>query len=141
MSAIIISGLKNALKGALAGALASAVGYAKQEQIGNWQFDKMFKTVLVGAITTAIIGGAGLPLPALAVLIANWLGLNAGIFVEALFVEGVILTSIVIVADEVVKVVARRTPAGEWFNKIRDLIALFLSKMGEAVKVKKPVVA
>lgn len=136
MSAIIVNGLYNALKGAIVGTIASAVGYAKQEEIGNWQFDKMLKTIIVGAITVSIISGSGLSIVALADLICTQLLIPAGVTVTASLVEGAILTGIVIVADEIVKIIARRTPAGKYFDKLKDLLGKFSIAMGNRLVVK-----
>jgi len=119
MLAYVIS----ALKGAISGGIASFIGYAKQEKPEKWDLGKATKTVVLGALTTSITEASGLSLTEIATLVSTYLT-NQGIPLAAPQVELAITVSIVMVADQVVKVVVRRTDIKALWNKIKA----FLSK-------------
>ena len=119
MLAYVIS----AIKGAISGGIASFIGYAKQEKPEKWDLGKATKTVVLGALTTSITEASGLSLTEIATLVSTYLT-NQGIPLAAPQVELAITVSIVMVADQVVKVVVRRTDIKALWNKIKA----FLSK-------------
>ena len=118
------------LKGFVFGALASVVGYLKQESVPKWDLSKLVKTMVIGAIIAAIFAGSGLDVAGAAVALSNYLG-TQGIPIAALELEGIISTAIVILADEVVKIVVRRTEIVDLWNKIKAWFSAFEAKRKE----------
>jgi len=107
-----------ALKGLISGAIASFIGYAKQETPEKWELAKAVKTVVVGGVTTALIRASGLSLSEIATLISEYL-VSEGIPLSPLNVEMIITIAIVALADQIVKVVVRRTAIKTVWNKIK----------------------
>lgn len=110
------------LKGLFFGGLASLIGYLKQEQIEKWDFTKMLKTMIVGAVTTSIIQATGLSLAELSFVISTWLAQN-GISLAPGVIETIITTAIIVFADQLVKIIVRRTDLVRLWNKLKELIS------------------
>jgi len=117
--------IKAIVKGVVAGAIASFVGYAKKEEVPKWDLKKMLQTVILGAITTGIVNGSGMPISDLSVEIAVWLDIPA---VTSAMVEFAILTGIIILVDHVVKIIVRRTDVMELWNKFKEFISKYVHK-------------
>ena len=115
--------VKDVIKGLFAGALASFIGYAKKEEVPQWDLKKMLQTVFVGAFTNSIIVGTGMPITDLAVEISTWLEVPA---LTAPMVEFAILTGIVILTDHLVKVIVRRSDVVTLWNKFKEFITLYI---------------
>lgn len=110
--------LKAVIKGVIAGGLTNLIGYAKQEgDLEKWDIGKALKTTIIGAITGGLVYGSKLPVDQIAVQIATWLEVPA---INGMMVEMFILTMIVIVADQLVKIVIRRTDLMNLWNKFKD---------------------
>lgn len=122
---MIVEIIKEALKGLVSGAMASLLGYAKQEKPESWQLDKFAKTVILGSFTSAIISGSGMPIPQLATKISSWLATESICFVPAAVIEMAILIGLVIVADEIVKVIVRRTDIVKAWNKFKEFLGKY----------------
>jgi len=119
MLAYVIS----AIKGAISGGIASFIGYAKQEKPEKWELSKAVKTVVLGALTTSVTEASGLSLTEIATFVSTYLT-TQGIPLTPLEVEMMMSVGMVMVADQVVKVVVRRTDIKVLWNKIKA----FLSK-------------
>ena len=117
MLAYVIS----AIKGAISGGIASFIGYAKQEKPEKWDLGKATKTVVLGALTTSITEASGLSLTEIATFVSTYLT-SQGIPLTPLEVEMMISVGMVMVADQVVKVIVRRTDIKALWNKILSLI-------------------
>lgn len=121
---MVVEIVKEVLKGLISGGIASLLGYAKQETPEKWQLDKFAKTVILGSFTNAIVRGTGMPIPQLATEISNWLATEGICFIPASVVEMVILTGLIMIIDQIVKIIVRRTDIVKVWNKLKD----FLSK-------------
>jgi len=113
------------VKGAVSGAIASAIGYAKQEKPDKWDFNKASKTIFLGMITNSIVRGTKMPIPELSVKISEWLATEGIAFIPAIIVEGMILTGIVMVVDQMVKVLVRRTDVMTAWNKLKAYLSKY----------------
>jgi len=120
MLAYVIS----AIKGAISGGIASFIGYAKQEKPEKWELSKAVKTVVLGALTTSVTEASGLSLTEIATLVSTYLT-SQGIPLTSLEVEMMISVGMVMVADQVVKVVVRRTDIKTLWNKIKAFLAKY----------------
>jgi len=120
MLAYVIS----AIKGAISGGIASFIGYAKQEKPEKWELSKAVKTVVLGALTTSVTEASGLSLTEIAHLVSAYLT-SQGIPLTPLEVEMMISVGMVMVADQVVKVVVRRTDIKTLWNKIKAFLAKY----------------
>lgn len=114
-------------KGLIFGALAAVIGYAKQEKPESWQLSKMVKTMIVGALTTGIMRGSGMPISGVANAISVYLA-SEGIVVSPAIVEVTVATMIVIFADQIVKILVRRTDLVSLFDKFKAFLAQYWSK-------------
>lgn len=121
---MIVEALIEALKGALSGAIASGIGYAKQEKPEKWDLAKASKTVILGMFVNAIVRGTGMPISELATEISGWLATEGVAFIPAVVLEGMILTGIIMLTDQIVKIIVRRTDIVKVWNKLKE----FLSK-------------
>ena len=122
---MIVGILIEVLKGALSGAIASGIGYFKQSEPDKWDLGKASKTIILGMITTAIVRGTNMPIPELAAKISVWLSAESIAFVPVLVVEGLILTGIIMVADQAVKVIVRRTDIVKVWNKFKESLGIY----------------
>lgn len=122
MWTIFLTALKATIKGAIAGGLTNLLGFAKQEEVEKWELGKCVKTVTIGAITGGLVGGSGLPISEIATKLATWINIPA---IQPWIVEMAILTTIVIVADEIVKVVVRRTDLKRLWNAFKELVGKY----------------
>jgi len=125
---MIVEALIEALKGAISGAIASGIGYAKQDEPENWDLGKASKTVILGMFVNAIVRGTRMPIPELATKISEWLATEGLAFVPAVVVEGLILTGIIIVTDQLVKLIVRRTDVNKVWNKFKEFIGKYWKK-------------
>lgn len=123
MISAILGVLVDTLKGAISGAIASSIGFAKQDKPENWNLGKFTKTVVIGMGTSSLVRGSRMPIPELASKISEWLATEAIAFVPAMVIETAILTGIIIIADQVVKVVVRRTDIVKVWNKLKDFLS------------------
>jgi len=100
-------------KGVVYGIFAGGIGYIKKE---TWQtFDpyKFLRTMIIGGVVGGI-SGTGYSLATASALIGSEFG------VPALGVETFLMTSIVAIADNIVKVISRRTELGKLYTKIKE---------------------
>ena len=125
---MIVEVLIEILKGAVSGAVASGIGYAKQEKPEDWMLGKASKTVLLGLFVSAIVRGTGMPIPELATKISTWLATEGIAFVPAIVVEGMILTGIVMLTDQIVKVIVRRTDIVTVWHKFKNFVSTYWYK-------------
>ena len=112
----------NFLKGLLFGGLASLIGYAKQEKPEKWEFTKMLKTMIIGSFTVATTSAAGMDLFMIAGKISDYLA-TEGIVLGPLLVYGIITTALIVFADEIVKIIVRRTDISTLFDKFKAWVA------------------
>lgn len=112
------------LKGLLFGGLAAVIGYAKQEEPDKWEFGKLIKTMIIGAVTTGVLKGTGMPLSELAVAISNYLA-SEGVVLGPVVVEVFLTTMIIIFADQIVKILVRRTDLVTLFDKLKAFVTKY----------------
>lgn len=127
MKTTLIGTILEVLKGLLFGALAAVIGYAKQEEPGKWEFGKLIKTMVIGGITTGLLRGTGMPLSEIAVAISNYLA-SEGVVLGPVVVEVFLTTMIVIFADQIVKILVRRTDLVTLFDKLKAFLAKYWTK-------------
>jgi len=127
ISAILVALVETA-KGAISGIIASGIGYAKQEKPENWDLGKFVKTVVIGMITAGLVRGSRLPIPELASKLSEWLATEGIAFVPAIAIETATLTGIIIIADQVVKVVVRRTDIVKVWNRLKVFLGEYWTK-------------
>lgn len=125
---MIVEALIEAIKGAISGAIASGIGYAKQDEPENWDLGKASKTVILGMIVNAVVRGTGMPIPELATKISEWLATEGVAFVPSVILEGMILTGIIMLTDQVVKVIVRRTDINKVWNRFKEFIGKYWKK-------------
>lgn len=125
---MIVEALIEALKGAISGAIASGIGYAKQEKPDDWKLAKASKTVILGMLVNAIVRGTGMPIPQLATEISKWLATEGVAFIPAIILEGIILTGIIMLTDQIVKVIIRRTDIVIVWNKLKEFLGKYWDK-------------
>jgi len=123
----VVKILVSAVKGAVCGGIASFIGYAKQEKPEKWELGKAVKTVVLGSLTTAIVEGSGLSIPQLSAMISAYLTAQ-GIPLSPAQVELGITTGMIIVADQVVKIVVRRTDIVRVWNKLKAFLSKYWHK-------------
>jgi len=122
---MIVEIVKETLKGLISGAIASLLGYAKQEKPEKWQLDKFAKTIILGSFTTAIVRGSGMPIPQVASEVSNWLATEGVAIIPSAVIEMTILTGLVMIADQLVKVIVRRTDIVKVWNKVKEFLAKY----------------
>ena len=127
ISAILVALVETA-KGAISGIIASGIGYAKQEKPENWDLGKFVKTVVIGMGTSGLVRGSRMPIPELSSKLSEWLSTEAIAFVPAIVIETAILTGIVIIADQVVKVIVRRTDIVKVWDKLKAFLGKYWTK-------------
>ncbi len=110
---MILSGVG---KGLVYGGIAAGIGYIKQESWETFDPHKFLKTLIIGAIVGGITG-SGTSITQASVLIGNEFD------VSPVLVEGFIMTSIVAIADNIVKIIARRTDLGRLWAKIKSFFS------------------
>ena len=122
---MIVEIVKEVLKGLISGGVASLLGYAKQENPEKWRLDKFAKTVILGSFTGAIVRGSGMPIPQLATEISNWLITEGICFVPAPVIEMAILTGLIMIVDQLVKIIVRRTDIVKVWNKLKEFLGKY----------------
>lgn len=122
---MIVEALIEAIKGAISGAIASGIGYAKQDEPEKWDLGKASKTVILGMIVNAIVRGTGMPIPELAANLSEWLATEGVAFVPAVALEAMILTGIVMITDQLVKLIVRRTDIVKVWNKFKEFVGKY----------------
>lgn len=122
---MIVGIVKETLKGLISGAIASLLGYAKQEKPEKWQLDKFAKTIILGSFTTAIVCGSGMPILQAATEVSNWLAAEGIAVIPSTVIEMAILTGLVMIADQLVKVIVRRTDIVKVWNKVKEFLAKY----------------
>lgn len=100
-------------KGLVYGAIAGGIGYIKNETWETFDPYKFLRTLIIGGIVGGITG-TGYSLGDASAIIGGEFG------VSPIIVETFLMTSIVAIADNIVKVVARRTDLGKLWTKIKD---------------------
>ena len=100
-------------KGLLYGALTAGLGYIKNETWETFIPEKFLKTVIIGAVIGGI-AGTGTGLTEAAEIIGAEIGIPGSV------VEGFIMSGLTIVVDQLVMLIARHTPLGEVWQKIKD---------------------
>ena len=133
MISAILGVLVDTVKGVISGAIASTIGYAKQDKPENWDLGKFTKTVVIGMVASGLVRGSRMPIPELASKISEWLATEAIAFVPAVMIETAILTGIVIVADQVMKVVVRRTDIVKVWNKFKTFLGKYWDRADNAL--------
>jgi len=99
-------------KGLVYGGIAAGIGYIKQETWETFNPHKFLKTLIIGAIVGGITG-SGTSITQASMLIGNEFDISP------VLVEGFIMTSIVAISDNIVKIIARRTDLGGLWAKIK----------------------
>lgn len=120
---MIVEIVKQVVKGMVSGAFASFIGYAKQEEVEKWELEKALKTTILGMLTQGFIYGSGMPISEFAVEISTWLDIPA---LTPIVVEFAILTGIVMVTDQLVKILIRRTAIANAWNKVKAYLGKYL---------------
>ncbi len=100
-------------KGVVYGGIAGGIGYIKNETWETFDPYKFLRTLVIGAIVGGITG-TGTSIDDASAVIGAEFGLHPEV------VKTFIMTGIVAVADNLVKVIARRTDLGKLWNKIKD---------------------
>lgn len=105
-------------KGITAGAIAGGIGYIKNETWETFDPYKFVKTLVIGAFVGGITGASGMDLSDTSAMIGNELG------VPGPAVEAFIMTAIVGLADNLVKILARRTDLGKLWKKLKKTLGV-----------------
>jgi len=100
-------------KGLVYGAIWNAIGYIKNETWETFDPTKFLKGMIVGAIIGGI-AGTSYSIDDASVAIGNEFGL------EPELVKTFIMTAIVALADNIVKVISRRTDLGKLWTKVKE---------------------
>lgn len=100
-------------KGVVYGAIAGGIGYIKNEDWETFDPYKFTRTLVIGAIIGGITG-TGHSLTDASVIIGDEFG------IPPVMVETFLMTAIVAIADNVAKILARRTDLGLLWNKIKE---------------------
>jgi len=108
-------------KGIIFGGIAAGIGYIKNETWETFDPWKFTRTLIIGAIVGGITG-TGHSITDISVTIGNEFGVNP------ILVESFIMTAIVALADNIVKVIARRTDLGKLWETIKKFFGKRLSK-------------
>ena len=100
-------------KGLVFGAITVGIGYIKNETWETFDVEKFLKTMVIGAILGGV-AGTGHSLTEASVILGREFN------VDPLWVEGSLMVSIIALADNVTKVVSRRTPLHKLYEKAKD---------------------
>lgn len=100
-------------KGVFYGALAGGIGYIKNETWETFDPYKFTRTLVIGGLIGGITG-SGSSIDEASALIGAEFGLPSEL------VKTFLMTAIVAIADNVVKILARRTDLGKLWEKVKD---------------------
>lgn len=101
-------------KGLVYGGIAGGIGYIKNETWETFDPYKFVRTMIIGACVGGIVGAGYGDLSSVSDMIGGEIGIPGPV------VEGFIMTSIVALADNVVKILARRTDLGKLWSVIKN---------------------